>query len=75
MGKSIFDMDKTNVKVEFNIIGDTFSPDYVTQKLKINPTTVKSLQCIWILALLSFLMKYQQKLILIYTFTHSSILS
>lgn len=40
MGESIFEMDKTNVKVEFNIIADTFNPDIVTQKLKINPTEV-----------------------------------
>ncbi len=40
MGKSFFEMDKTNVMVEFNIIGDTFNPDIVTQKLIINPTEI-----------------------------------
>ena len=37
---SIFEIDKTNVKVELNIIGDTFNSDNVTQKLKIQPTDV-----------------------------------
>lgn len=40
MGKSIFEMNKTNVKVEFNIVGDTFNPDIVTQRLEIVPTEV-----------------------------------
>lgn len=40
MSKNVFEIDKTNAKVEFNIIGDAFNPDIVTQKLKINPTEV-----------------------------------
>lgn len=35
--KLIFDLDKTNVMVEFRIIGEGFNPQFITESLKIIP--------------------------------------
>lgn len=37
MKKSFFEMDKTNVMIEFNITGNAFNPEIITQKLLIQP--------------------------------------
>lgn len=37
MSKSVFEMERTNVMVEFNIIGDIFDTDIITHRLSIQP--------------------------------------
>lgn len=38
MNNNLFELERTNIMVEFNIYGDCFNPDEITQRLNITPT-------------------------------------